>query len=357
MAFANLLLVLSASITGVIVGVGGMITFLHAIKKKKPLLLLFSVMWLLYTVFWFIDAAAHYYYSMFLMTIAIIPQLIGVPCIFIFIDLIGKEKVSTVKLTILFVMEIVLLYVTYLPDVRVIIPGYGVHNLGILRLVQVIFLLYFVLNYFFWSFRTWRKAPPGLKKLATLHLFGSTLFSIVTALFYAIGGILKTFNALGFIVNGVGAFITIIVILKEPKLIYILPAKAYRILVVDTNAGTALFKYDWAKLTEVEENIFSMVFQAVGSVLDEILKKGQVREIQMDKAVLLVQHDTKYPIALVLVTSKSTKSLRYGLKTFYDQFIEGFYSGQDLSEISKFDDAKKLVETVFDFVPIYLDKK
>jgi hypothetical protein len=125
--------------------------------------------------------------------------------------------------------------------------------------------------------------------------------------------------------------------------------------VVDTNAGTALFKYDWAKLTKVEENIFSMVLQAVGSILDEILKKGTVREIQMDKAILLIQHDKKYPIATVLVTSKSTKSLRYGLKTFYDQFIEEFYSGQDLSEISRFEDAKKLVEVVFDFVPIYIE--
>ncbi|MHA2391214.1 MAG: hypothetical protein ACXAEX_04535 [Promethearchaeota archaeon] len=355
MAFENLMLVFSASITGIIVGVGGIITLIHAIKKHKPLLLLFSTMWLLYTVFWFMDAAAHYYYSMFLMTIAIIPQLIGVPCIFIFIDLIGNEKVNTLKITILFVLEIVLLYVTFLPNVRVIIPGYGVHNLGILRLFQVIFLLYFVLNYFFWSFRTWRKAPTGLKRLTTLHLFGSTLFSIVTAVFYALGGIIRTFNALGFIVNGVGAFITIIVIVKEPKLIYILPFKAYRVLVVDTNAGTALFKYDWAKLTKVEENIFSMVLQAVGSVLDEILKKGTVREIQMDKAILLIQHDKKYPIATVLVTSKSTKSLRYGLKTFYDQFIEEFYSGQDLSEISRFEDAKKLVEVVFDFVPIYIE--
>jgi len=122
--------------------------------------------------------------------------------------------------------------------------------------------------------------------------------------------------------------------------------------VVDTNEGIALFKYDWAELGKVEENIFSMVLQAVGSILDEILKKGEVREIQMDRAVLLIQHDKRYPIASVLVTSKSTKSLRYGLRIFNDQFISSFYTdGIDFHEVSKFKDANLLVEKIFDFVP------
>ncbi|MBY8985679.1 MAG: hypothetical protein KGD65_11455 [Candidatus Lokiarchaeota archaeon] len=87
-AIDNLILVLSATFTGIIVGIGGIITFIYAVKQKKRLLFLFSAMWLLYAVFWFIDAAAHFFYDPFLMTIAIIPQLIGVPRIIIFIELI-----------------------------------------------------------------------------------------------------------------------------------------------------------------------------------------------------------------------------------------------------------------------------
>ena len=133
-----------------------------------------------------------------------------------------------------------------------------------------------------------------------------------------------------------------------------MPFKAYRILVVNTNEASSLFKYDWAGLGEVEENIFTMVLQAVGSVLDEILKKGEVREIQLDRAVLLIQHNKMYPIASVLVTSRSTKSLRYGLKKFNEQFISKFYSDQeDLYEVSRFEQANKLVEVIFDFVPKY----
>ncbi|MHA1933471.1 MAG: hypothetical protein ACW96X_13080, partial [Promethearchaeota archaeon] len=220
-AIDNLILVLSASFTGVVVLTGGIITFIYAIKQKRSLLFLFSSMWLLYSIFWFIDAAAHFFYNDFLMAIAIIPQLIGVPCMIIFTELIRKENVSTLKITILVVIELMLLIVTFLPGGREIIPGYGVHNKGILRVFQTIFLVYFVALYFIWSFQTWRKAPLELRRLVTVLLFGSTLFSIVTALMYALGGFIKIFNSIGFIANGTGAFITIIVILKEPKIIYI----------------------------------------------------------------------------------------------------------------------------------------
>jgi hypothetical protein len=288
------------------------------------------------------------------MSIAILPQLIAVPCIVIFIELSRKENVSSVKITLLFIIEIALLYVNFLPGGRVVIPGYGVHNKGVLRIFQVIFLLYFVYLYFIWSYKTWRKAPRELKRITTLHLFGSILFSIVTASLYALGGIIKIFNSFGFFANGIGAFITVIVVLKEPKLIHILPFKAYRILVLETNEGITLFKYDWAELGEVEENIFSTVLQSVGSILDEILKKGEVREIQMDRAVLLIHHDKRYPIASVLISTKSTKSLRYGLRAFYDQFISKYYTlGDDLHEVSRFEDARSLIETIFDFVPEY----
>ncbi|MHA2131934.1 MAG: hypothetical protein ACW99L_18350, partial [Promethearchaeota archaeon] len=110
----NLILVLSISSAGTFLGVGGIITSIYAIKKKKRLIFLFSAMWLFTAISLFIAAAAHYYYSTFLMAIMITPQLIGVPCIIIFIELSRKARVSTVKITILFVIEFMLLAATFL---------------------------------------------------------------------------------------------------------------------------------------------------------------------------------------------------------------------------------------------------
>lgn len=355
MSIENLLLVLSTSITGTLVAIGGIITFIYAFRRKNRLIFLFSAMWLSYALFWFIDAAAHFFYSIPLMALAIVPQLIGIPCIIIFIELSRKEHVSPIKISILMIIEALVFIITfYVPDNWEIIPGYGIHNKGILRIAQIIYIFYFMIFYFLWSFHTWRKAPSDLKRLTSYLLFGSTIFSIVTGVMYAIGSFIKTFNAIGFFINGIGAFITILVILKDPRIIYILPFKAYRILVVDTIASVALFKYDWAKAGEVEENIFTMMIQAIGSVLDDILKKGVVQEIQMDRAVLLINHNKENSIASVLIASKSSKSLRYGLKRFNEEFVRRFQKTLESSrKVSDFNEGLKVVEQVFDFVPSY----
>jgi len=355
--FDNFLLVLTTSITGILLAIGGIITFVYAIKKRNQLILLFSAMWLLYAVFWFLDAAAHYYYSITIMALAIVPQLIAVPCIIIFIELVRKEHVNPVKIPILVIIEAIVFYITFFMDPSDnwdIIPGYGVHNKGILRISQIIFIFYFVTLYYIWSFQTWRQAPASLKRLTNLLFIGSTLFSVVTAAMYTLGTFIRTFNSIAFIVHSIGAITNIIVILKDPRIIYILPFKAYRILVVDTNASVALYKYDWAKVGELEESMFSMMLQAIGNVLDDILKKGQMQEIQMDRAVLLIHHDKIHSIASILIASKSTKSLKYGLKRFNEQFITYYQSSlKDERKLGMFEDARNIIDNVFDFVPNY----
>jgi hypothetical protein len=356
-SFENLLLVTSAFFAAFLNIIGFLLSFLYGRERNNRLVYLFSVNWLFQACFWILDATAHFTYSTMLMSIAIIPQLIGVPCLFIFIDLIKKERVSSVKLSILILLEIPLAILSFLPGGMQVIPGYGVHSVGSLRILQILFLFYYVLTFFSWSYLTWKRAPKELKKLVNLLLFGSILFSFVTTFMYTLGGFIKIFNSIGFITHSIGALLTIITIWKDPKIIYILPFKAYRILVVDTNAGTGLFKHDWAELKAVDENIFSMVLQAVGSILDEVLRKGEIKEIKMDQAILLVQHTQNSPVASVLVTSKSSTSLKLGLKKFNREFIDTYQNQFDeLYEVSRFKDAKKIVDHIFDFVPEYKEQ-
>jgi hypothetical protein len=353
--------VLTTSITGTLLAIGGMITFIYAIRKRNQLILLFSAMWLLYAVFWFIDAAAHFYYSITLMALAIVPQLIAVPCIIIFIELVGKEHVNPIKISFLVIIEATVFYITFFinpSDNWNIIAGYGVHNKGILRISQIIFIFYYAFLYYIWSFQTWRKAPKSLRRSANLLFVGSTLFSVVTALMYALGTFIRTFNSIAFIVHSLGAITNIFVILKNPRIIYILPFKAYRILVVNTYESVAIFKHDWAKVGKLEENMFTMMLQAIGSVLDDILKKGEIQEIQMDRAVLLIHHDKTYSIASVIIASKSSKSLRYGLKRFSEAFVESFHSTLDIeTKTGRIEGTRKIVKKIFDFVPSYIENR
>ena len=360
--FLNLLLGTTTFLAGTLSLVNGILTFLYARKRKNRVIFIFSANWFLQAIFWYLDGVAHLTYTPLIMAIAFIPHTIGVLCLFIYIELIEKENVSAVNISILVIVELFFLlfaffpfFITPFPAGMEIIDGYGVHIVGLCRIFQIIFLIFYVFYYFSWSYKTWRKSPPELKQKATLLLLGSALFSVVTVLMYVFGTLVKIFNPLGFVVHGVGALLTVIVIWQEPKLIYVLRFKAYRIIVLETGSGTALFTHDWAELRKIDENFFTMMLQAISSVLNELLRKGEVREVHTDQAVLLVQHDLVHPIASVIIASKSCKSLRYGLKQFNEQFVAKFGSNieENYHNVSRFKDASVLVQKVFDFVPEY----
>jgi hypothetical protein len=126
---------------------------------------------------------------------------------------------------------------------------------------------------------------------------------------------------------------------------------------VNTYESVAIFKHDWAKVGELEESMFTMMLQAIGNILDDILKKGEIQEILMDRAVLLIHHDNTYSIASVIIASKSSKSLRYGLKRFNEELIKTFHSTLDFeNKRGRIEGTSKIVEKIFDFVPTYIEK-
>jgi len=354
----NLLLGITTFIAGTLSLTNGILTFLYARRRKNRVIFIFSANWFLQAIFWYLDGTAHLTYTPLIMAISFIPTTIGVLCLFIYIELIEKENVSPIKVSILVLIELLFLLFAFLPGGMEVIPNYGIHIIGLCRIFQIVFLIIYVFYYFTWSYKTWRKSPAELRQKATLLLLGSALFSIVTVLMYVLGTLVKILNPLGFVVHGIGAFITVMIIWQEPKLIYVLRFKAYRIIVLETGSGTALYKYDWAELRNIDENFFSMMFQAISNVLNELLHKGEVREVHTDQAVLLIQHNLQYPIATIVIASKSCKSLRYSLKQFSEQFVEKFSSDIKLhyQNVSRFDDATVLVKKVFDFVPEYKQK-
>ena len=351
----NLLLGITTFLAGTLSLFNGILTLFYARRRKNQVIFLFSANWFLQAIFWYLDGTAHLTYTPFIMAVSFIPHAIGVLCLFIYIELIEKENVSPLKISILVIIELLFLVFAFLPGGMEVIPNYGVHIIGLCRIFQIIFLISYVFYYFTWSYKTWRKSPSELKQKASLLLLGSALFSIVTVLMYVFGTVVKIFNPLGFVVHGIGALITVIIIWQEPKLIYVLRFKAYRILVLETGGGTALYKHDWAESKIIDEDSFSMVLQAITDVLTELLHKGDVREVYTDKAVLLIQHSLEYPIASVIIASKSCKTLRYGLKQFNEQFVSKFSADieKNSPDISRFEEANVLVKKVFDFVPEY----
>jgi hypothetical protein len=169
-------------------------------------------------------------------------------------------------------------------------PEYTVAQAYYMYLLAGCVLFVPFLSYSYHIIKTYLIAPPGLRKTMKTGLLGILfmLLSIpisLTGLSSAIPGSLKLNLALSF-------FFYSWMWYNEPKLVFILPFKAYRLLVINSESGIPLFKYDWDK-DVVNEDLFSGLMMGISAFVKETIGKGALKEIHLDQAVLLIEKNEK----------------------------------------------------------------
>jgi hypothetical protein len=209
------------------------------------------------------------------------------------------------------------------------------------------------------------KAPAATKPFSRLYFAGIIVFA-VGSLWGAAGFVPGKPSALQMMIDiirwepmlGLAFVIIAIAYAKAPNLVNILPFVAIRLSIIDIKAGVALFNHDWARRDDlIHEDLFSSMLSGISMILNESVRKGNIREILLDKARLLLKRSDDYSIAFVLITTRPTKSLRNALEVFSSRFIARYASvlteqGKDI-EISKFHSAIDIVHACFPFAVEY----
>ena len=194
--------------------------------------------------------------------------------------------------------------------------------------------------------------PKNLKKYSLLNVFGTYLWGIqpiwiqFTDLEQNYPGIATGSMALGLLIIG-------ITFLKEPKLAYILPFKAYRILIQRTDNGTILFQHDWIKFeTEFSEKTFSGMMQAINTMFDKTLNKGNVRKIKFDEAEITYKANEEVSLVCVLISSDSSITLRNSFNKFANSVFKDFINIEKNDyPMNKYENGIVLLEKYFPFIP------
>jgi hypothetical protein len=276
-----------------------------------------------------------------------------------FVDSISRESADPVKLigvTIMATLYVTILFVPGLFSLSAA-PGGG----AILHLTEPYVFAYFlmvfvpslVLVYYFTKL-LW-KAPKNLKKYALICFVGVLVG-------YPLAAIFATFTSLKILIPGfsvilvvLGNLLMAIAFATQSKLAFILPFKALRLTVIHTDGGISVFSHTWSKMDDlIDEQLFSGTLQAISQILDESLKSGSIRSIEMDQATLIIERFEEFPVVFVLVTTKTSRSLRSALHSFSDRFLKdlgSYLSAAFMSE--KFEPAEGFVEDYFQFIPEY----
>lgn len=197
-------------------------------------------------------------------------------------------------------------------------------------------------------------APSSMKRHTRLGLVSGISLGIIIPSAMILG-LRDHFPGIIMISEAIGLIPWVYAIINQPKVASILPFKVFRLTILDTQGGKPLFGHTWVKQDEIADDaLYLGMLQGIGMILDESVKKGAVREINLEDAVILMDKNTQYHVACVLLASKSTQTLRYALENFADEFFEEYSGFFDLiGDLDKFSGASELVEEHFAFVSDY----
>lgn len=326
------------------------------VKKIKSLFYIrlgFTGFW----VFMLLDGIAILFLSEFLGLINGIILFLATIFIIIGVNYTIKESFYSIGLIIAIGLSILLFYVGTQPgavDIE-LQSGYlrvrwvGLFNTLAMTLTGV--ALYYL---FYWGIKTYKHAPFLIKKEASIFFIGILIVSPLSLLFYY----LYVFEPLFILASGftmlVGAIIITLTIIREPKLLYILPFTIYRIVVKDRD-GHPLYDHDWSE-SNISESIFTGFLNAVQLMSEEVMHIGGLLDIHLEDGMLILKESER--ITVGLVSSKSSKLLRDSVIKFTEDFEKKFDRELKRSEteMSHYEGAFELIEKYFSNFPYKIIK-
>jgi len=263
----------------------------------------------------------------------------------LFIDTISRERIDLLK--ILFFTNLVTAgLVFFIYDEAVIVSL----MFGIIMLFQAVLWIYFTI-------KIYNKSPKPIKRDALILIFGGIFFTFIPVILELLPnlGINLENPFLTQLSIGIGVLITAYIFKKQPKLAYILPFRASRLTIIDTQRGLTIFNHVWDKTSSgIDNDLFGGMLQGISGILQETVNRGTIRQIELEHATLMVYSVEKYPLAFILLSNESNKSLRLALKQFAERFFLEFSDKfEDLSYITQFEPASKLIDEIFPFIPEY----
>ncbi len=272
------------------------------------------------------------------------------------LDSISQDKVDAVKMTIWTGLVAAAVYLAFLPDsfVFTTFPNgeRTIATAGAYRSFLPLVILFPSILLFYYVVKIHLYTPKPLREYSAISLLGGFLTSILPIAIFATD-LSLILPGLYMISLTVGALVFAIAFTWQPRLAFILPFKAHRLMVMETDSGIPIFTHDWVKEgTLADEILFSGMLTGISAIMTGSVQQGDVQEIRLSGGILLLYRNPKFPIVFVLVATLPSATLRRALNGFGDAFCAQFSQYfERIANTSQFSAAADLVEEWFVFVP------
>jgi len=228
--------------------------------------------------------------------------------------------------------------------------GYlNVNWIGLYELVGSCFIFFVGSASFYWGLKTWLNAPFLIKRESLLFFIGTVINGPLTIIIYLFYYWNPIFILFAYATTGLGILILCLGIIKEPKLLYILPFTVNRLVVRDRE-GNPLFDHDWSR-SSLSESIFPGFLNAVQLMSEEVINLGGLLDIKLEEGIFTLYESEL--ISVGLVASKYSKLLRECVVQFTRDFEQKFELElkKQVKDIAQYEGAFELIEKYFSNFP------
>ncbi len=228
--------------------------------------------------------------------------------------------------------------------------GYlNVNWIGLYELVGSIFIFFVGSASFYWGLKTWLNAPFLIKREALIFFLGTVINGPLTVIIYLFYYWNPIFILFAYATTGLGILLLCLGIIKEPKLLYILPFTVNRLVVRDRE-GNPLFDHDWSR-SSLSESIFPGFLNAVQLMSEEVINLGGLLDIKLEEGIFTLYESEL--ISVGLVASKYSILLRECVVQFTRDFEQKFERElkRQVKDIAQYEGAFELIEKYFSNFP------
>lgn len=337
------------------------LTFLHYRKTGYRYAFYMMLAWLFAALWCIGEGTAHLFLSPFIYRFGMYAMIIVGFSLILLVDHLSKESVDPIKVTILGAISAYIIFSSLDPnnitlfqfankETGIILTGHFLYAQSSLNIFIGVLIIYYFGKIFI-------NSPKNLKVYSGLFFFSAMLMGIVPMILIAIEFYLYI-PAINALLVGISTLLITIILILQPKLAYILPFKAVKLTVIETTGGLPLFNYTWRTgEVLVDDDLFSGMIHGISQLFEETLHRGIIKEINLAQAVLILQREEETSVASILISTKSSKSLKNALVSFHKKFIEQFSQQLKIfgtgGDTSYFKNASELVLQCFPFIPEY----
>ncbi|MHA1646668.1 MAG: hypothetical protein ACTSVL_03760 [Promethearchaeota archaeon] len=327
----------------------------HLFKDHYLHLISFSLMWISLLLYVLFQALSDLFNSKELHIVCFYSLILLGFAIILFIDSITIGKIDPIKILLMTIASTTTIIFSFDPNAIIINTNgaiaYPTFN-GRFRIASLFQSSFAILLFLYGNFSIVLSSPKILRRSSFIYFLASCLFGLgpLTVQLF------KIEDDLPGIANAciaIGTLIATFIIIKHPKIAFILPFKTYRLQIIDTKNGMPIFTYKWNIIeNDFSETIFSGLIKAMCTVFETTIHKGDIKEIHLEHAIIYLEFAKFQPIVAVLISNKPSASLKRALKAFsLKLFLSRFKDYKFSEQLDDFKDIQTIVEKYFSFVP------